>query len=238
MKKILFIVLCNIFGSPLFANAKSTAVFGVSQELPGIIEEDDNEKIVGPLFERVQNALKKANLPENMAIYPWPRAYEMAKKNKNYYIFPIAKNEEREKHFIFVGVVFNINTYLYQRSLNDIKIKSLEDAKKYSLCVVRNDVRDQYLIKKGFTNIIRFADQESMVNGLNARKCDLAICAENIEFIWKKSLKEKIDGQIKKVFLVKDIDPKRYLAFNKDSDKELIDKFTLVLKDMKIEIRK
>ncbi len=238
MKKILFILLSHIFCLQLFANTKNPAVFGVSQELPGIIEEEDDAKIVGPLFERVQKALKKADLPENIALYPWPRAYEMAKKTKNYYIFPMAKNAEREKHFIFVGVVFNINTYLYQRSLSDIKIKNLEDAKKYTLCVVRNDVRDQYLINKGFTNIIRFADQESVVHGLNSRKCDLAICAENIEFIWKKNLKEKTEGQIKKLFLVKDIDPKRYLAFNKDSDKELIDKFKLVLKDMKIEIKK
>ncbi|WP_338637589.1 hypothetical protein [Spirobacillus cienkowskii] len=55
MKKILFILLSHIFCLQLFANTKNTAVFGVSQELPGIIEEEDDAKIVG----RFLNAFKK-----------------------------------------------------------------------------------------------------------------------------------------------------------------------------------
>ena len=75
-------------------------VIGVTEELPGLVEVD-GEIITGPVTEKIQQILKKAKIKENIQIYPWARSYELAKRNKNYFIFPIAKNAEREKLFLY-----------------------------------------------------------------------------------------------------------------------------------------
>ena len=212
-----FIIPCISFAEQLT---------GFTEELPGLIE------VNGPVVDKVRKILKKANLKEEIKVFPWARSYEMAKRNKNYFIFPMAKNPEREKHFKFVGVLFKINTYIYERNLTHFEINNLEDAKKLSICVVRNDIRDQFLTLHGFTNLVRFADQDDSIHGLIAKKCDVTICAENIEFMWKKNMKENIKGLVKKSYLVKEISGERYLSFNKDTDPEVIRKISEAMKDL------
>lgn len=230
MKKIFMTILILNFG--LNKLSFSQDLTGFTEELPGLIEVD-GETIKGPVIDKVRKILKKANLNENIKAFPWARSYEMAKRNKNYYIFPMAKNAEREKHFKFVGVLFKINTYFYQRNTSDFKITKLEDAKNLSICVVRNDIRDQFLTQQGFENLVRFADQDDSIHALIAKKCDVTICAENIEFLWKKNLKEDIKSLVKKSYLVKEISGDRYLSINKETSPEVIQKISEAMKDLK-----
>ncbi|KAB8040986.1 transporter substrate-binding domain-containing protein [Silvanigrella paludirubra] len=230
MKKIFMTILILNFG--LNKLSFSQDLTGFTEELPGLIEVD-GETIKGPVVDKVRKILKKAKLKENIKAFPWARSYEMAKRNKNYFIFPMAKNVEREKHFKFVGVLFKINTYFYQRNTSDFKITKLEDAKKLSICVVRNDIRDQFLTQQGFENLVRFADQDDSIHALIAKKCDVTICAENIEFLWKKNLKEDIKSLVKKSYLVKEISGDRYLSINKETSPEVIQKISEAMKDLK-----
>lgn len=226
---LFFVILLNIL-SYQFSNAQE--LVGFTEELPGLIElEGDNLK--GPVVADVQKILKKANLKAHLKVYPWARSYEMAKREKNYFIFPMAKNAEREKHFHFVGVLFNIKTFLYQRKENNIKVNSLEEAKKYSICVVRNDVRDQYFMANNFTNVLRFAHQDEAIHALIAKKCDFAICAENIEHIWKKNIKENLNYFIKKSYHAKEINGDRYLSISKQTDPEVIKKLSTAMQELK-----
>ena len=230
MKKFLVV----IFFMLLFIqkNSYSQEIIGVTEELPGIVEVD-GENLKGSAILKVKKILKKLKIKENLQVYPWARSYELAKRNKNYFIFPMAKNPEREKYFKFVGILFNIKSFVYERNISNYKIKNLEDTKKYSICVVRNDVRDQYLSEHGFTNIVRFADQENLINGIVTKKCDIAICAENIEYFWKKTLKQDMNSFVKRSLHIKEINGDRYLSFNKDADAEIIKKFSIALKELK-----
>lgn len=230
MKKYYFIFSFALF---FFHNISySQEIVGVTEELPGMIEVE-GESLKGPVIQKVRKILNKLHIKENLQNYPWARSYELAKRNKNYFIFPMAKNAEREKYFIFVGVLFNIKSFLYERNMSNYKIKNLEDTKNYSICVVRNDVRDQYLSERGFTNLVRFADQENLIHGITTKKCDIAICAENIEYLWKKTLKQNMNSLLKKSLHIKEIDGDRYLSFNKDTDPEIIKKFAHAIKELK-----
>lgn len=227
---LLFIFILNII-SYHFTYAQE--LIGFTEELPGLIELE-GENLKGPVVENVRKILKKANLKENLKVYPWARSYEMAKREKNYFIFPMAKNSEREKYFHFVGVLFNVKTYLYQKSSNNIKVKSIEEARNYSICVVRNDIRDQYLTSHNFANIQRYSDQDEAIHALIAKKCDFAICAENIEYIWKKNVKENLNYLVKKAYHVKEIDGARYLSISKQTDPEIIKRLSTAMKEIKI----
>ncbi|WP_158997616.1 substrate-binding periplasmic protein [Pigmentibacter ruber] len=229
MKKlVLFAVILNFLSYKIIY---AQELIGFTEELPGLIELD-GDQLKGPVIEKVRKIFKKAKLKENLKVYPWARSYEMAKREKNYFVFPMAKNSEREKYFNFVGVLFNVKTYLYQKTENIIKIKTLEEAKKYSICVVRNDIRDQYLTEKNFPNLIRFSDQNEAIHALIAKKCDFAICAENIEFIWKKNVKENLNYLVKKSFHVKEINGDRYLSISKQTDPEIIKKLATAMKEI------
>lgn len=230
MKKILLIIACIVFSFQL--KSFSQEIIGVTEELPGMVEIDGNN-LKGSVAQKVQKILKNLNIKENIQVYPWARSYELAKRNKNYFIFPIAKNAEREKHFYFAGVLINIKSHIYQRNMTNFKLKRLEDIKNYSTCLVRNDVRDQYLSSHGFTNLVRMPDQENVIHGITTKKCDIAICAENIEFLWKKNLKEDLNSLVKRTLYVPEIDGNRYLAFNKDTDINIIKKFVNAMKEIK-----
>jgi polar amino acid transport system substrate-binding protein len=230
MKKFLVVFFFMLFF--IHKNSFPQEIIGVTEELPGIIEVQ-GDTLKGIAIQKVRKILKKLKIKENIQVYPWARSYELAKRNKNYFIFPMAKNPEREKYFKFAGIIFNIKTFVYKRNMSDIKIKNIQDIKKYTACVVRNDVRDQYLTEHGFTNLVRFADQENVIHGIITKKCDIAICAENIEYLWKKTLKQDMNSLVKRSLHIKEIDGDRYLSFNKDTDDKVIKKFTAALKELK-----
>ncbi|APJ03578.1 substrate-binding periplasmic protein [Silvanigrella aquatica] len=228
-----FLIIVCIFMNSVTLPCFAEVITGYTEELPGLVEIDgDNFK--GTAIDKVKKIFKKANLKEEIQITPWARSYEMVKRKKNHFIFPMAKNAEREKHFKFVTVLFKVDTYVYQRNNTEFKIYNLNDLKNLSICVVRNDVRDQYLSERQFSKLVRYPDQESAMKGLITSDCDAALMAENIEFLWKKHLHEDIKGVVKKSYLVKEINGDRYLSFNKDTDPEIIERVSKAAKDLKI----
>ncbi len=108
--------------------------------------------IVGPAAELVRETLRRAALPHEMRLYPWPRAYAMAERDPNVLIFTMARTEEREKEFHWVGEVYPAEfRFIKLKSRTDISIKSLGDARKYSIGIVNQDITHQFLLKHGFS---------------------------------------------------------------------------------------
>ena len=71
---------------------------------------------------------------------------------KNILIYSIGRSPEREKLFKWIDIISPYEVYFYKlKSRKDISIKNLEDAKKYRIGGVNNDIRTQYLLGKGFS---------------------------------------------------------------------------------------
>jgi polar amino acid transport system substrate-binding protein len=137
-----------------------------AQSIKGVTEETSytylqNGKVAGTASEVVEATLQRAGLHDyRLALYPWARAYDMAQQEANVLIYLIARTPEREPLFKWVGEIMRIDYHFYKlKERKDIVVPDLQSAKNYSVGVLREDVRYQYLRTQGFTKLV--------VSGLN-----------------------------------------------------------------------
>jgi polar amino acid transport system substrate-binding protein len=79
----------------------------------------------------------------------------MALQEPNVLIYLIARTPARETQFKWAGEFMRIDYHFYKlRESTDIVVHSLQDAKRYSVGVMRDDVRQQYLQGEGFTKLV------------------------------------------------------------------------------------
>ncbi|XVN20213.1 hypothetical protein QZH46_10075 [Pseudomonas corrugata] len=98
-------------------------------------------KLVGPGTRVVEQTLDKAELTDHhILLYPWARAYDKALHEPNVLIYPMDRTVLREPLFKWVGELERVTIKLYKlRERHDITLSNLEDAKLYTVGVVRND---------------------------------------------------------------------------------------------------
>ena len=72
----------------------------------------ENGKILGPSTELVRSVLNEANIPYSIEILPWARAYNVALTQPNTMIYSLARTEQREDLFQWIGSVMRLNYYL------------------------------------------------------------------------------------------------------------------------------
>ena len=113
-------------------------------------------KVAGTASAVVEATLRRAGLSDyRMGLYPWARAYDMALQEPNVLIYLIARTPERESSFKWVGEITRIEYHFYKlRDRKDIVVNNLQDAKNYSVGVLRDDFRHQYLQAQGFRKMV------------------------------------------------------------------------------------
>jgi len=114
-----------------------------------------NGRVVGSATQVLEQTLQRAGLTAyQVHVYPWARAYELALKEPNVLIFLIARTPARERQFHWAGEIMRIQYHLYRLKSSPVEVKDLEAAKAYSIGVMRDDVRQQYLRSKGFERLV------------------------------------------------------------------------------------
>jgi polar amino acid transport system substrate-binding protein len=89
-------------------------------------------------------------------------------------IYLIARTPEREPLFKWLGEVMRIEYHFYKlRGQPDIQLHALADAKHYSIGVLRDDVRHQYLQAEGFTKLVVAAHNRDNFRRLLNRQVQL-----------------------------------------------------------------
>lgn len=135
----------------------------------------DEGKVAGPASEVVKATLEQAGLKDyHLALYPWARAYHIARAEPNVLIYPIIRTAERERLFKWVGEFEEIKTVLYRLQGHEgLELQDLDQAKAHTVGVVRDDVRDQYLRNAGFTRLVVSASALDNLRKLLAGQVDL-----------------------------------------------------------------
>lgn len=123
----------------------------LTEQLAPVHFEEDGE-VKGIATEIVQAIFKEANLEPKIEIYPWKRAYSIALKEKNTFIYTINRTEKRENLFKWIGPILSKETKLYKlKSRTDIQIKSIDDVKNYTTAVILGHSLTSKLLSHGFT---------------------------------------------------------------------------------------
>ncbi len=154
-----FIQSCILFLFGLAILAVSTLPVH-SQTLTILTEEwkpvsfSENGKVKGLGVEVVQEIIKRLDSREKIQVLPWARAWELFMKRPNVVLFTMTRTDEREKLFTMIGPVAIGTTNFYSKKDRNIKISTLDDARKVDrIGVYRSAVEEQILTGKNFTNL-------------------------------------------------------------------------------------
>lgn len=232
MKKFFLLLLSLAYFNIVTYAADFKNLVIYTEDDPPYVTVDAKGKVGGLTLPTLEKLLKEMNFPkEKIKVEPWARSYIEATSNPNVMIYAIVKTPERLEKLEYIQKLYDVSVYFYQlASRKDIKIKKIEDAKKYSICVVRSDYRQQHLKKLAFPKLEESTDSTKNVQKFMDGACDLAILSET--GLYKKLDQLKNDKKlnpkkferslVKQAYKINEFDNDLYIAINKGTDPKTI----------------
>ena len=133
----------------------------------------EDGRLTGLAVDVVQEIQKRTGNTDPIQLVPWARGYLDLESLPNFVLFATARTSEMNPLFKWVGPFDETIFSLYVRADGNTHLKSLEEAKQLSsIGVYKNDVRDLYLTKAGFTNLERTIDNVANVKKLMSGRID------------------------------------------------------------------
>jgi len=229
-------LLCAIaLLQPLLSHA-APSIKLVTEHLPPF-QMETPQGLTGYATEIVQATMAQAKIDYTVEVMSWSRAYNLALRDANTCIYSISKGAEREQHFQWIGAISYSLTSIYSlKKRHDIQIKTLEDAKKYTIAVTKDDITHHFLLSRGFKEgeqLYVIENVYSMLNILKGRKnIDLIIVNDTI-------LKYRAEEsgvpfiELKKQLELPELPLDFYLACSKKTDKAVADQLAASLQKLK-----
>ena len=188
-------------------------------------------KLTGFTVEIVEEIQKRIGSKSAIQVVPWSRGLDMVNRNPNTLLFTMARTADRESSYQWIGPIASVTYELFAKADADIKINSLDDARKLSLIgVYRNDIRDQTLTKLGFTNLDRAASNVSSFKKLMVGR--VAVYTDSklgVAGVAKAAGYQVSD--VKSVFKL--FDSHLYIAASKSTNKNIVSQWNEALEEMK-----
>ncbi|WP_339492688.1 MULTISPECIES: substrate-binding periplasmic protein [unclassified Pseudomonas] len=193
-----------------------------------------DDKVVGPGSRIAEETLKNAQLTDySLTLYPWARAYEKALHEPNVLIFPLDRTPAREQLFKWVGEIHRVASRLYKlRDSEGIAVNNLEDAKQYSIGVVRNDAKQIYLQQRGFTRLVISSNYHDNFQKLLNRQIQLLPMPENTARLMSKDAKVDFTS-LEEVYTLDEQPHRVHLAFSLSTPDEVVAKAQRAFEQLK-----
>lgn len=166
---LLFLAVPLVFAQ----TAKSQNLTILTENLPPLNYMDEG-KLMGPSVEIVQEIQRRIGSKEQIQVYPWARAYKIALDDENIILFGMTQTKQRQELFKWVGPLAVKRDILIARKDANVKINSLDDAKKVMrIGTLRDDTREQLLKREGFENLESVSDEQRNAQKLAMGRIDL-----------------------------------------------------------------
>lgn len=182
-----------------------------------------NGQIAGTATAVLEKTLQAAGIQDyRIQIYPWARAYDIALTEPNALIYMIARTPARESQFQWVGEFMRISYHLYRlRDRDDIAPRDIENARPYTIGVIRDDVRHQYLQRKNFGRLVVSASATDNLAKLANRQVDLVPLTDGETLPLCQAV--KLDcTRLEKVLTLNEMTTGLYMAYSKSTPADLV----------------
>ena len=173
---------------------------------------------------------KQLNIKPDIKIQLWKKSYYTALHEPNVFLFPTTRTKKRENSFYWLGPIMDFRHYLYAKKQSKIKIRNLNDAKKYTIATVMDFSSEEFLIKNGFKNLYRCTSQLEAMKALMENKAQLAIISNISMEVLLYKLKLSVSDMIP---TYKTDDSKLYIAISKGTPKSVVQEWQDALKIIK-----
>ena len=232
-------LLVFFFMSVIISNVNAQDFRIVTENFPPYnYKVDDSIKGFSTSIVKTMLGMLKLKSKNGIEVMPWVRAFETARVKKNVLIYSMGRNPKRENLFHWIGPIAPSKYYLFSLKGNkSIEIKKLEDAKNYRIGTIREGVREQYLLSQGFKkgkNVFPTSTYFSSFLKLRANRIDLWAMNEMVAFHLLKEKGYNPNNILKRSYYFETLSKKGlYMAFNKKSSIELVNKFQRAFLKMK-----
>lgn len=182
----------------------------------------------------VQAVLDETGHDVPIRFFPWARSYQMALNTPGTLIYSILRTDEREEKFKWVGEIAPYGVSLYHRAENTgINVQKLDDARPLSIGVYLGDAKAEYLKQKGFANLSPVEDDRLNLRKLLLGRIDLMVIDDTaiVELLSSEGVDPK---RVQRTMPITDLSGHAYMAFNKDTDPDLVDLFRKGLNQVKL----
>ncbi|MDE3273063.1 substrate-binding periplasmic protein [Pseudoalteromonas sp. G4] len=195
---------------------------------------DENGNLVGRSTVKVKAILDGLGYQYQIHSYPWTRAMDMAKTDKNTLIYSIFRTAEREPLYQWVcPLMAPVKVYLFHlKNRKDIKLSSLEDAKNYITSVGRNARSHEFLLEQGFVegvNLDVTSDPSAELRKFLAGRVDFLVQSEWEMFESLKAGKRSIDDVTRSIEVTNINERQACMAFSKNTDKHIVSEVQIAL---------
>ncbi|MGE4519047.1 MAG: substrate-binding periplasmic protein [Desulfobacteraceae bacterium] len=185
-----------------------------------------NGKITGIAVETLKLVWKETGeKPKKITLVPWARGYQSALEEDNAVLFSTTRIPERENMFKWACPIAEGTRFvLVGKKDKNIKVNSIEDANKYRIGAIRDDVAEQILISEGINQDILDSTSKT---GLNIKKLEMGRI--DLIALGEKSLFAAIENEgydvndYKAYYVLKEAP--LCFAFNRNVDDKTVEKF-------------
>ena len=208
----------------------------MTESLPPLQIVQQDGSISGAMVEVVKALLKRTNIDADIEVYPWARSYQIAQEPSNTLIFSMFRHKSREDKFQWLGKLLTLNSYLVSlKAKKDLNITSINDAKKYSIGSIREDLAEHYLRENGFIegkNLYLSSNYNVLWHMLYSGRTDLAFTNG---MLWQYELEDSnLDpAKIQFVYQIPSFASDLYLAASLDVDKSVVERIKTALSQIK-----
>jgi polar amino acid transport system substrate-binding protein len=132
----------------------------------------------GFAIELVEEVLLRIDSTASIEKMPWARAYMLLKDEtrENTFLFAMARTPQRESTFKWIGPIAAKRASFYALNGSSIILNSLEEAKSSGIIgTKREDSKEQFLKKMGFTNLYAVETWDQALEMLYLERIDLII---------------------------------------------------------------
>lgn len=145
-------VLLAMATVPLAAAGASAADLSLTTEEypPYNYVDPGTTNIVGVATDTVKEVMKRAGIGYRLELMPWQRAYQQARDDAGTCVYSTTVTDERKPLFKWVTPVASNDWVLMAKADNPHPIKTLEDARPYTIGGYQGDALADYLHKQGF----------------------------------------------------------------------------------------
>jgi polar amino acid transport system substrate-binding protein len=195
----------------------------------------ENGELKGASVEILKLLWRKMGVAQQpINVVPWARGYEMAKTGKGVVLFSMSRTPGRETLFKWVGPIFTVRNVFLGLAGRKLEIGRIEDAKKYVIGVVNDDVAELNLRALGFggDNLQSVADLDHNFEKLRLGRIDLI--AHSLDTFDRFIAMHSIDPSRYQVYfeLSRTVN---YYAFSRDIPDSLVDAFQAALDGTAVE---
>lgn len=183
---------------------------------------NEGTRIEGYASDLVRTLLAEAGHTADIRVVPWPRLMISLETEPNVLAFNMTRTPDREERFHWIGEIRPVTFQLWGLGERAHELPTvLEDVRDYRISAFRDDVVEQYLLSKGFTNLVYVSDTSDVWGMLERRRIDFIpyIRSGMEEFM---SRLDYAGDALVPVIELEEISTAHYLVMSKSSDPELV----------------